>query len=85
MSQTRVGSTYGRRDIEDRRDVLTPPAPPQPRRPGGKKAGVNGHAAEDNAQNDEGPRPTLPPRRHTDLLGDDDDDVLGGWEALKPT
>jgi hypothetical protein len=75
-----LGSIYGRRDVEDRRDVSTPPPPPQPRR--AKKADLNGHSGD--GTDDEGPRPILPPRRPTDLLGDDSA-TLGNWVALKPT
>ncbi|KAL2072745.1 hypothetical protein VTL71DRAFT_12088 [Oculimacula yallundae] len=79
-----VGASYGRREIEDRRDVVrdtaTPPPPPQPRR-GVKKEHMNGN------NDDEGPRPTLPPRRPTtDLLGNDEGSTgIQGWETLKPT
>jgi hypothetical protein len=61
--------SYGKREVEER--VNTPPPPPQPRRAGKKPA------------EDEGPRPSLPPRP-TDLLGDNVDE-LNGWEALKPS
>ena len=43
---------------------------------------LNGHAGD--GTDDEGPRPTLPPRRPTDLLGDDNTPI-GNWVALKPT
>jgi len=76
-----VGASYGRRDIEDRREVTrdtaTPPPPPQPRR-GARKTPVN-------RSDDEGPRPSLPPRRTTDLLANDEPmGSMQGWEALKP-
>lgn len=80
VAKPSLGSLYGRRDVEDRRDVSTPPPPPQPRR--AKKADLNGHSGE--GTDDEGPRPTLPPRRPTDLLGNDSA-TLGNWVALKPT
>ncbi|KAH6709016.1 SacI homology domain-containing protein [Leptodontidium sp. 2 PMI_412] len=78
-----VGASYGRRDIEDRRivvrDTATPPPPPQPRR-GAKKAHMNGNS------DDEGARPSLPPRRPTtDLLNDEGPMGIQGWETLKPT
>lgn len=85
---TAVGGSHGMKEIKDKRDVVrdatTPPPPPQARR-AGRKGGTNGHHAGD-ASNDEGPRPSLPPRRATtDLLGNDDDSQgLRGWEALKP-
>lgn len=75
-----LGSIYGRRDIEDRREVSTAPPPPQPRR--AHRADLNGHAGK--GTDEEGPRPTLPPRRPTDLLGDDNTSI-GNWVALKPT
>lgn len=59
------------------RDTATPPPPPQPRR-GARKTPVNG-------SDDEGPRPSLPPRRPTDLLANDEPmGSMQGWEALKP-
>ncbi|KAH7363870.1 SacI homology domain-containing protein [Rhexocercosporidium sp. MPI-PUGE-AT-0058] len=78
-----VGASYGRRDIEDRRDVArdtaTPPPPPQPRR-GANKGRMNGNS------DDEGSRPSLPPRRPTtDLLNDEGPTGIQGWETLKPT
>jgi hypothetical protein len=77
-----LGSIYDRRDIEDRRGASTPPPPPQPRRAGaGKKADLNGNPGD--GTEDEGPRPSLPPRRPRDLLGDDSG-AIGNWVALKP-
>lgn len=64
-----VGAAYGKGEVEKRDN--TPPPPPQPRRAGKKVV------------EDEGPRPSLPPRPR-DLLGDDTDE-LNGWEALKPS
>lgn len=64
-----VSPSNGKRETEDR--VNTPPPPPQPRRVGKKVV-----------SEDEGPRPSLPPRP-VDLLGDADE--LNGWEALKPS
>jgi len=75
-----LGSIYGRRDIEDRREVSTAPPPTQPRR--AQRANLNGQSG--NGTDEEGPRPTLPPRRPTDLLGDDNTSI-GNWVALKPT
>jgi len=78
---TGVGATYGTKDVEDRREISTPPPPPQPRRPGGAKKVTNG-----NGIDEEGPRPSLPPRRPTaDLLSGDDEMGMSGWEPLKPT
>jgi len=74
-----LGTIYGRRDIEDRRDVSSPPPPPQPRR-AGKKTDLNENPGD--GTDDEDP-PTLPPRRPTDLLGDDGG-MIGNWVALKP-
>jgi hypothetical protein len=75
---TGIGSTYGRRDIEDRRQVATPPPPPQARRSGASRTPGDG--------TDDGPRPKLPPRRPTDLLGSNDDDAkMSDWEVLRPT
>lgn len=63
---------------------------------GGRSAGMNGNTgagrATDGNEDDEGPKPGLPPRQPvvTDLLsgGLDDDGEMGmgmsGWEALKP-
>ena len=68
------------------REASTPPPPPQPRRGvAGKKieglwGGANGSI---DGTDDEGPRPSLPPRP-VDLLGGDAGE-MGGWEALKPT
>jgi len=77
-----LGSIYGRREIEDRRDVSTPPPPPQPRG-AAKKTDMNGNAGD--GTDDEGPRPSLPPRRPIDLLGDSSAGAIGDWVALKPT
>ncbi|KAK2628314.1 hypothetical protein QTJ16_002960 [Diplocarpon rosae] len=78
-----VGDSYGRKGIEDRRDLgrdANPPPPPQPRRPA-KNTGTGTADAGDG----EGPRPLLPPRRAmTDLMSDDGPASLDGWEALKP-
>jgi hypothetical protein len=65
--------------------MSTPPPPPQPRRGGVvKKAGPNGSTIGDGTD-DEGPRPSLPPRRLTDLLGSDEGGMnMSRWEALKP-
>lgn len=79
---TGIGASYGRRDIEDRRNISTPPPPPQSRRSGVSRS--NGDHSGDGAD-DEGSRPKLPPRRPTDLLGGNDDDKMSGWEVLKPT
>jgi len=73
--------TYGRKEIVERRDVSTPPPPPQSRRTGIEKRPTTVMKPD----NDESPRPGLPPRRPTDLLADDSDAGLSGWEALKPT
>ncbi|CAG8977672.1 hypothetical protein HYALB_00006622 [Hymenoscyphus albidus] len=51
------------------------PPPPQSRRPG---------RATKYEMEDDGPRPSLPPRRPTTDLLDGDGDELGGWTALKP-
>jgi hypothetical protein len=63
-------ATAARRDVEER--INSPPPPPHPRRAGKKVF-----------PEDEGPKPSLPPRP-IDLLGDDTDE-LNGWEALKPS
>ncbi|CAL3961944.1 unnamed protein product [Diplocarpon coronariae] len=79
-----TGHSHGRRSVEDRRAVVrdaTPPRPPRPRR----AAGNTSRGTADGAD-DEGPRPSLPPRRPTtDLMSDDGPTGLDGWEALKPT
>ncbi|KAH6671128.1 SacI homology domain-containing protein [Halenospora varia] len=66
-----------------RKETSTPPQPPQPRRQGVlKKANSNG-----NGIDDDGPRPSLPPRRPTnmDLLGGDGEEMeVGGWAVLRP-
>jgi hypothetical protein len=82
-----VGVTYGHADLDALTRTSTPPPPPQPRRGGAaKKGGPNGTTVGDGTD-DEGPRPSLPPRRPTDLLGSDDGGMsmsMSGWEALKP-
>lgn len=75
------GVSYGRKDVVERRDVSTPPPPPQSRRTGTEKRPSSAMKRDE----DGGPRPGLPPRRPTDLLADDSDTGLSGWEALKPT
>lgn len=57
------------------------PQPPQPR----QMARANKTTDGGSHDLDEGPKPGLPPRRPTtDLLGDDEEMSLGGWETLKP-
>lgn len=74
--------TYGRKDLSDKRELSSPPPPPpQPRRTGLEKKSISAMKRD----GDEGPRPGLPPRRPTDLLADDSEAELSGWETLKPT
>lgn len=57
------------------------PPPPEPR-----KVSVLRKAPPARDQYDgDGTRPSLPPRRPTDLLSGEDDGGLDGWEALRPT
>ncbi|TVY35511.1 Inositol-1,4,5-trisphosphate 5-phosphatase [Lachnellula occidentalis] len=80
-----LGAIYGRKDIEDRRETGNAPAPPQPRRPVAASKTANG--SEEPYKDDNGPRPSLPPRRLTeDLLADDGEELgLSDWKVLKPS
>ncbi|RFU31354.1 hypothetical protein B7463_g4974, partial [Scytalidium lignicola] len=61
---------------------ITPPLPPNPRRAG---AGTARKAVASSVNEEEEVKPGLPPRRPTDLLGDDSDKMeMSGWEALQP-
>lgn len=72
--------SYGRKD-SDRREFSSPPPPPQSRRTGLGNTSTNAMIQDE----DGGSKPGLPPRRPTDLLADESDTEISGWETLKPT
>ncbi|KAH8815390.1 SacI homology domain-containing protein [Xylogone sp. PMI_703] len=76
----RASTSVGNLQASNATKEFTPPFPPNPRRTGtARKPVANG------LQDDEEMKPGLPPRRPTDLLGDDSEKMeMSGWEALQP-
>ncbi|KAF4626621.1 hypothetical protein G7Y89_g11537 [Cudoniella acicularis] len=64
-----------------------PPQPPRPRREEVLKKSRDKNSIGSDGTDDEGPRPSLPPRRPTtDLLASDNDEMaMNGWAVLRPT
>lgn len=81
LTPSGVGASLDNFQARNVSKEATPPLPPNPRRAG---AGSVRKTVANGPNNEEGRKPGLPPRRETDLLGDDEKVEVNGWETLQP-